>query len=145
MIRRVWVGKQRLDGRPIADADGVAGEQFETEVYAPYGMAVDHEGEGVLLEIGGHAENYISMPPMGDRIAPDNTLLIYYGDTEIEVGDDKIVIRVNGGTMSIDGKKIKTNMDIETTGDIIADQISLKNHKHTGVTAGGAASGVPIP
>jgi hypothetical protein len=31
-----------------------------------------------------------------------------------------------------------------TTGDVIADGISLKNHKHLGVTVGAGVSGLPF-
>ncbi|HUD90237.1 MAG TPA: phage baseplate assembly protein V, partial [Sphingobium sp.] len=41
------------------------------------------------------------------------------------------------GNLSITGKA-------EASEDVIGGGISLKNHKHTGVTAGGAQSGTPV-
>lgn len=140
--RRVWLSSMAHDGRTIATCEGLAGEEFDSEVYQTYGLSVNHEGEGFLIEAQGKAANHIALPPRGDRLGPENSLLIYYGDkTEIELIDGKITIRVDGGLLEIDGKKIKTDMDIETSGDVKAGTISLRNHKHTGVQAGAAITG----
>jgi GpV Apex motif len=139
--RRVWITKIRKDGRSIADAQGLSGEEMETEIYQPYGFSVDRDGEGLLIEVQDDADNYISLPPAGDRIAPKAATLIYQGKTEIEIKDGLVTIRVKGGTFKIDGDKITTNMDIETTGDVRAGLISLTNHKHLGVMPGGGVTG----
>jgi phage gp45-like len=51
-------------------------------------------------------------------------------------------IVINGGSypISISGAATVT----VTGGDVIADGISLKTHKHGGVTAGAAQTGVPV-
>ena len=143
MNRRIWLGQQQLDGRPWAEAQGVAGEDFETEVYHPYGLASGVEGEGLLLPIGGDANNHSALPPRGDRIAEPGTVLVYYGDdTEIELSVDRIVIRVPGGQVTIGQGKISTDMDIETSGDVKAGSISLKQHRHGQVQPGSGMSGI---
>jgi phage baseplate assembly protein gpV len=139
--RRVWVTKIRRDGRTIADAKGLSGEELETEVYQTYGFSVDREGEGLLIEVQDDADNYVSLPPAGDRVAPKGSTLIYQGETEIEVKDGLVTIRVKGGSFKIDGDKITTDMDIETSGDVLAGLISLKDHKHIGVMTGGGVTG----
>lgn len=48
------------------------------------------------------------------------------------------------GVPGADGK-ITTTGDIETSGDVKAGGVSLKTHKHTGVTTGGGISGTPTP
>lgn len=141
--RRVWLGQSQLDGRPWAAAEGVAGEDFETEVYAPYGFASGVEGEGVLIPFNLDDDNHTALGPRGDRIAQAGTVLVYYGDsTEIELSESGIVIRVEGGEINIGGGKITTDMDIETSGDVKAGSISLKSHVHGQVQSGMAISGV---
>ncbi len=143
--RRVWLGSPTMDGRPIAAAEGVAGEDFDTEVYHPYGLSANVEGEGVLLSMNGDADNHQALGPRGDRLAPAGTVLIYYGETtEIELSEDRVVIRVPGGELTIGDGRIETDMDILTSGDVRAGTVSLRRHKHTGVQTGGGVSGVPV-
>lgn len=51
-----------------------------------------------------------------------------------------IVITGGGHDININGASKVT----VTGGDVVADGISLKTHKHGGVTAGGAQTGVPV-
>jgi hypothetical protein len=49
------------------------------------------------------------------------------------------------GTASFTGPKVTVSGDVEVVGDVRAGTISLKNHKHMGVQAGLAISGIPVP
>ena len=51
-------------------------------------------------------------------------------------------IDINGGNHPITINNAATVT--VTGGDIVADGISLKNHKHSGVTAGSAQTGIPL-
>lgn len=144
--RRVMLEAPTLDGVPIANASGVAGEEFETEVFAPYGLASGKAGEAPVITFNGTADNHIALAPRGDRVAEKDTVLIYYGDdTQIELSESRIVIKVPDGQLSIGNGKIETDMDIITSGDVLAGSISLKGHKHTGVTSGASITGVGVP
>jgi hypothetical protein len=141
--RRISLSNLRTDGRPVADFDGIADESGETELYAPYGFASAKEGEGVLIEVQDDPDNYVALPPGGDRVAPDGTTLIYWGGTTIALTESKVTITVGGGSITMDGETIKTNMNIETTGDVKAGKISLTKHIHAGVQPGAGVTGLP--
>ena len=146
MTRRVWLGQTKSDGRPIAEAEGVAGETFDTEVWQPYGLSAGIEGEGVLISHNGEADNHTALPATGDRVADAGTVLIYYGEnTQIVLSDDTIEITVPSGRVTIGAGKITTDLDIETTGDVKAGGISLRGHKHGGVMTGGGVTGPSLP
>ena len=50
---------------------------------------------------------------------------------------------VTPGTVSIEAAKVQANCDIETSGDVKAGSISLKQHTHGGVQAGGGKTSPP--
>jgi phage baseplate assembly protein V len=52
-------------------------------------------------------------------------------------------ISVGGMNLTIAAGKLTLNGDIEVTGDVKAGAISLKNHKHGGVTTGSSQTGIP--
>ncbi|MEF3074134.1 phage baseplate assembly protein V [Methylobacter sp. Wu1] len=58
----------------------------------------------------------------------------------IKLSRTGIVINGGGHAINISGAA-QVNV---TGGDVIADGISLKTHKHGGVTAGGAQTGIPV-
>lgn len=153
--RRVFLSALQSAGRVIASAEGMAGENFVTSVYQPYGFSVNRSGQGILLEINGSADNHISLPPAGDELAEPDTLLIYYGETKLTLSDDRVLIEVGGNSVTLEGGKLTTDLDIETSGDIRAQgsiiaqgaitsgAITLGSHIHTGVMTGGGVSGPP--
>ncbi|WP_103730654.1 phage baseplate assembly protein V [Novosphingobium sp. HII-3] len=50
---------------------------------------------------------------------------------------------VTADDLTINGN-VRVNGKLDVTEDVVGGGISLKNHKHTGVTAGGAQSGTPV-
>jgi hypothetical protein len=60
-------------------------------------------------------------------------------------------IRLQAPTIELDGDVVQTGGDITATGSITADGdvtgegVSLHDHVHSGVTAGGGTSGPPVP
>ena len=71
--------------------------------------------------------------------AADNTYRI-----DIPAGGN-FEIRVGGATLSFSGGKITVNCDIETSADVKAGTISLRNHTHVHTAAEPAPTGAPIP
>ena len=60
------------------------------------------------------------------------------------IEDGKVTITASGKTFTIDGSTVKTDMDIITTGDVIAGGVSLKGHVHGGVSTGSSATTVAV-
>lgn len=54
-------------------------------------------------------------------------------------------IRVGGATLTFASGKIAINCDIETSADVKAGTISLKNHTHVHTASEPAPTGAPIP
>lgn len=131
--RRVELTNIRKEGdKVVADVAGLAGEEFLSETYQPYGFATNPEeaGESVVLEQNGDPDNYVVLPPGGYKVAVPGTTVLYHGDTEIIVkGDGDIEIKGSG--------KITTDMDI------ISGGVSLQNHTHGGVESGPSNTGKP--
>lgn len=65
---------------------------------------------------------------------------IFYGLNNIKINENGITI--NGNT-TINGN-LTVNGSINATGDIVANGISLLNHVHSGVEAGGSNTGKPV-
>ena len=132
----------------LATALGLADEEFETEVYYPYGFSSnprpDDIGPSVLIEINGDPNNFIALPPSGDGASEGNETRLYFRDTQIVLSDQGVQISTPSGQLSIGDRTISTDMDIVTTGsiraggDIRSGPVSLTTHTHaapSGVTS----------
>lgn len=101
--------------------------------------------------------------------------IYYGPDTNIVLSDDKIIITRGDFNATIEGDTLTTNLnvhttanatiegdvtvngklavtgditaksDVKATGDVKAGTISLKTHKHLGVSSGNASTAVPTP
>lgn len=128
-------------------------------------LAPDGDIEGAIALRGVSCNAF---PTLGDE---DRELIRFEDGAEIAYdpashelearlpGGGKARVEASGGItligdVSIEGKlsvtedaqfdaKIHANGEIKSDIDVVADTIKLKTHKHTGVTAGGALSGVP--
>lgn len=136
-IRRVKIENLRIEGaKVVADLTGVDGESYVAEVWSPYGFASNPgPARSASLNVNGSYNNVLSLPPGGYRLAADQTTVVYYGDTSITVSAGGVHIEGSG--------KITTDMTIETTGDVIASGISLREHVHGGVAPGASTTSVP--
>lgn len=78
-----------------------------------------------------------------DVTLPDGAIvnITAAGGVTIDAGDGGVNIL---GDVAIEGELHVTG-DIGSDADVIAGTVSLKQHRHQGVTAGGALSGVPLP
>lgn len=67
------------------------------------------------------------------------------GEVALHNHEGDSVIMKNGGTVEVNATtKVQVNAPlVETTGDVVADGISLRTHTHTGVTPGSGNSGPP--
>lgn len=135
-VRRVWIGGQAIDGRPVADFEGLPGEEGQSELYYPYGIVSGRKGQGLLVEIQDDPDNHVTMAPAGDRDAIDATVIYWGENTQIELTEDRIELSLGNAYFRMDADGIFTNLTIRTTGDVIAGGISLKQHRHGGVDKG---------
>lgn len=76
------------------------------------------------------------------------TLRTQDGQTQLRLSPGQVVITFAGGgqiTITPGGGAAVSGMNVTVTGgDVIADGISLKNHRHTGVQPGGGNTGPPV-
>lgn len=142
------------DDKVISQVQGLAGEEFESEVYQIYGFSSnpDGENESIVIEQNGSPDNYIVLPPCGYRQAEEGETLIYSGKTEISLKENSITIIVDGKQkLEITDDEIvmhsnlQVNGEIKATGDVMAGGISLQNHQHGGVYNGSGTTTAPIP
>ncbi len=146
--RRVWLSAQKMHGRALADFEGMAGETGEGELFQPYGLSSAKTGESVLISVNSDANNFVILPARGDVLAQDETI-VYWQDTKISLTDDAVKISVGGNFFTLSGGEIRTDMNITTSGSIVADGdvtgagVSLSSHTHGGVQSGGSVTGGP--
>lgn len=162
-MRRIFLSRfEQIKGKLVALTKGIAGEEFQSEVYQAYGLSANPEqgGESVLLEINGDADNYVALAPSGVKIAEVGETLIYFEDTVISLKKESVTIKVGSKSFELKDGKVKTNMDIETTGNIKAKSLDAEdvkatsklyirggefaNHIHPGVRAGSGVTGGAI-
>lgn len=142
------------DDKVISQVQGLAGEEFESEVYQMYGLSSNPEGENesIVIENNGSANDYVVLPPCGYRQAEEGETLIYSGKTEISLKENSITIIV-GGKQKLEitddeivmHSNLQVNGEIKATGDVMAGEISLQNHQHGGVYNGSGTTTAPIP
>lgn len=142
------------DDKVISQVQGLAGEEFESEVYQMYGFSSNPggENESIVIENNGSANDYVVLPPCGYRQAEEGETLIYSGKTEISLKENSITIIV-GGKQKLEitddeivmHSNLQVNGEIKATGDVIAGSISLQNHPHGGVYNGSGTTTAPIP
>lgn len=148
-------------GVALLQADGLAGEQvLAAELAQHYGLtSVPPVGsQCVVLPLGGKSAHSII-------IATENSSYrvkgLASGEVAIYTAEGDSIVLKNGRVIEITTETLKINAaakveinspsvevnegDIQVNGgDVLADTISLKTHKHGGVTAGGAQTGVPV-
>lgn len=154
VARRVLLGElSQEDDAVISTVQGLAGEEFESEVYQFYGLSANPPGENesIVIENNGSADNYVVLPPCGYEYAKEGETLIYSGKTRISIKEESITIIV-GDTkkLEINDDKIVLHSDLEVngnikaTGDVIANGVSLQKHIHNGVESGSSSTSVPV-
>lgn len=74
----------------------------------------------------------------------DNNIKLSIGATAIELTPAGISFTVGGMSFSMGAGGTTSNMDINTSGDVIASGKSLTNHAHGGVQSGPSNTGIPI-
>lgn len=154
VARRVLLGKlSQEDDVVISTVEGLAGEEFESEVYQLYGFSANPPGENesIVIENNGSADNYVVLPPCGYEYAKEGETLIYSGKTRISIKEESITIIVgNTKKLEINDDKIVLHSDLEVngnvkaTGDVIAEGVSLQKHIHNGVESGSSSTSVPV-
>lgn len=91
------------------------------------------------------AEESISPPASFRRYALQDCLymggFLNNGPDQFIPATDKGWRIVTPGTVSIEATKITANCDIETSGDVKAGSVSLKQHIHGGVQSGSSNTG----
>lgn len=160
VARRVLLGELSTeDDKVVSTVQGMAGEDFESEVYQLYGFSANPAGENesIVIEHNGSADNYIVLPPCGYERAEEGETLIYSGKSKISIKEDSITIIVGGAQkleikddkiivhsdLEVNGD-IKTTGDIRSEGDVVAGVVSLQKHVHSGVWTGPGTTGTPV-
>lgn len=142
------------DDKVISKVEGLAGEEFESEVYQIHGLSSNPKGENesLVLENNGSSNDYVVLPPCGYEPAEEGETLIYSGKSRISVKENSITIIVGGATkLEIKDDKIVLHSDVEVigsikaTGDVIAGGVSVQKHVHAGVYNGPGKTSAPIP
>lgn len=152
-IKRAVLGAWTESTNPKATVNGRLGEKHEVEVIMPFGLsycppdgaeAIIMPGQGsndLLFSSGFSGGDYRPKPDKGGSMlysTASGTMVYAKPDGSV------LITTQDGGSFSLSGTKITTNMTIETSGDVIADGVSLKNHVHGGVFAGGSATSSPL-
>lgn len=153
-VRRVLLTNQGIeDDKVISQVQGLAGEEFESEVYQIYGLSSNPKGENesLVLENNGSPDDYLVLPPCGYEQAKEGETLIYSGKSRISIKENSITIIVGGTTkLEINDDNIVLHSDLEVkgkigaTGDIVAGEISLQKHIHSGVYNGSGTTTQPV-
>ncbi len=89
-----------------------------------------------------------------NKSAPTNYVLV--DDAGIQVQTPSGLVKITGGTMEFHGPAtffdavefkaaVTADSTITASGEIKSGTVKLTTHKHSGVTAGGANSGPPVP
>lgn len=154
VARRVLLsGLTTEDDKVISQVQGLAGEEFESEIYQIHGFSSNPKGENesILIEQNGSSDNYVVLPPCGYRQAEEGETLIYSGKAEISLKENSITIIVGGKEkIEIQDDKMVLHTDLEVNGkitatdDVVAGDISVKNHLHDGVYNGPGKTSAPI-
>lgn len=136
-----------------ATADGRDGERHEVEVMMPFGISARPKagGEAIAIPVHGSDDHLVVVGFTGgaDRPQAAEGEVVFWssvsghkitlgadGSTRLDFGDGKSFL--------FSGGKITTDMDIETTGDVKAGDISLRDHVHNGVNPGGGQTGEAV-
>lgn len=119
----------------------------ELEYLEPYGFTSHPNpgAEALAAFIEGDRSHGVVLVAADRRFRPVNLAVgdvAIYNDHAMVIKLTKDGIVITGGTKPINISGVpQVNV---TGGDVIADGISLKTHKHGGVQAGGAQTGVPV-
>lgn len=154
VARRVLlVSQTKQEDKVVAVAQGLADEEFDSEVFQFYGLSANPEGENesILIENNDSPDNYVVLPPCGYEKAEEGETLIYSGKSRISLKKDVITIVV-GDTKKVeitDGKivlhgDLEVRGKITASGDVMAGSVSLQHHVHSGVESGSSNTSTPI-
>ncbi|TMJ19017.1 MAG: phage baseplate assembly protein V [Alphaproteobacteria bacterium] len=140
---RIWspptVGEQVALHAPSGDLAGAyAIGGFHSDDFPPAGDSLRELiqfGDGALIAYDPEAHALEAHLPDGATVS-----IIAAGGVTIDASDGGLSIV---GDVTIEGELHVTG-DIGSDADVLADTVSLKDHKHTGVSAGGGISGKPV-
>lgn len=110
-----------------------------------YWMPQPNEQVVCMFLPSGNAQGFIlgsfysekDLPPVASQ---DKHHMAYSDGTTLEYDTNTHTLTIN----AIGAINIIASGSIHVTGDVIADGISLKNHTHSGVTAGSGNTGQPV-
>jgi phage baseplate assembly protein V len=78
------------------------------------------------------------------NLADSGEWAIYVGNSHIKAKNGEIKLTVDGVHMTITSSGVAIHGNVTVTGDVVADGISLKTHKHGGVQSGGSQTSTPV-
>jgi phage gp45-like len=122
----------------------------EVEHVQPYGLTSRPLGgaEAVLVCVGGERGHPVCVVADDPRLRPGDLAageVCVYGpagqrvwlrtDGSVEIIGTTIVVKPS--------VKLRVEGQVEVTGDVVAGTVSLRNHRHGGITPGGSQTGLP--
>ena len=141
-------------GLALVQAQGLAGESIQAAEMAQHFGFTSHPpagSMGVVLPIGGKSAHgiVIATEHASYRIAALNE-----GEVAIYTSEGDTILMKNGHAVQINTQTLTINASTQVIvnspllkvsgGDVQADSISLKNHKHGSVQSGSSQTGVAI-
>jgi phage baseplate assembly protein V len=132
---------QDAHAQPSTDANKI------TTVY-PDGSKVEYDASSNTLTVDVAASGNVVVNCKVATIKADTSVTLDTPQTTAKgaLTVEGLLTYQNGiaGQSGTNGSAITGTLNI-TSGDVVADSISLKNHKTSGVTSGSQTSGVPVP
>lgn len=107
--------------------------------------APDEQDIELLLFDDGARISYDPATHALEAVLPAGSSARLEAETITLVGDVKIEGKLQVTDDAQFDAKIHADGEIKSDTDVLADTIKLKTHKHSGVAAGGAQSGAPVP
>jgi hypothetical protein len=152
-VKRVVLAGWGESTNARAIVDGRDGERHEVEVMMPFGISARPMagGEAIAIPVQGSDDHLVVVGFTGGAGRPEaaeGSVVLWSavsghkitlgadGSTRLDFGDGKSFLFAGG--------KIVTDMDIETSGDVKAGGVSLRDHLHGGVMPGGGQTSEPI-
>ena len=132
---------------PKLEGEGFGGEKHTHELVLPFGLSYQAPAGSTIIVIGDADDSIAVVAGSKTRPeAPEGGVVLYSaksGHTLTLSPDGMTRVDVGGSFFEITETGVRSNLDIETTGDVKAGGVSLKEHVHSGVMSGGSSTGKP--
>jgi phage gp45-like len=151
-LKRVVLSSWADGPNPTATSLGRLNEEHDVEVIQPFGISYQPPvgAEAIAMPVNGSHDHLVAVGFSGGKGRPSaqaGELVLYSskaGHTVKLRPDGSTRIETGGGWFEITASGVNTNLTINTTGDVIAGGVSLRNHRHGGVDTGPNQTTPPV-